>query len=409
MNQISINDCGTAHEEQLIGIYQDIVRTKEENGEKLTNEEKRNIDSEIAMAYQNIISMSQNIDEVTLALTTLARTISRGSQDLRNISELAKDVVASVVKNDRANEQGNKTAEEQAAQAMSAFQMMEEPKENQIDYDKLRDNLCSADMDSSFDNTMKKAEKGDTDSIVAADLITRSIKYMAGDPKGKGKDVAALILVDKLVSTGDDAAYKTASQLLERFALDSKDVFEVDENGNKTISLEKVRKLRDQETDKIGIRRRDTEFAEGIGHEERKIDECKKRIKDVAGMSHHEVVEYGIKFNKKNHFTKRMQEAFKTKDGKSMEELIAEKKEWVTQFIKDSVARVNENPSSKFANFYMECSQFVANAIKDKTKTETKGVLSVEKISIGKITDAKLVPSGQETVQPDSHDDGPEL
>ena len=56
MGILTIKDCGTAHEEQLIDIYNGLIdKEKDSTGKELTSLEKSNIELQVAEAYQSIL------------------------------------------------------------------------------------------------------------------------------------------------------------------------------------------------------------------------------------------------------------------------------------------------------------------------------------------------------------------
>lgn len=92
MGALSINDCGTAHEEQLLDIYKSLIdKEKESIGKELTSLEKSNIDLQVAEAYQSILSICNDGGQISRALELLKERIP--TMNINDISKVAVDAV----------------------------------------------------------------------------------------------------------------------------------------------------------------------------------------------------------------------------------------------------------------------------------------------------------------------------
>ena len=72
MSSLTINDCGTAHEKQLLDIYGKLIDVeKERNNREPTSLEKSNIELQVAEAYQSILKICNDGGQITKALDIL--------------------------------------------------------------------------------------------------------------------------------------------------------------------------------------------------------------------------------------------------------------------------------------------------------------------------------------------------
>ena len=95
MRNLSINDCGTAHEDKLLEIYNQFIENEKiRKGKEPTEFEKSELDMQIAMAYQSILTNLKDGVAISQALNLLEERVSTIS--IREISKVAVDVVNEV-------------------------------------------------------------------------------------------------------------------------------------------------------------------------------------------------------------------------------------------------------------------------------------------------------------------------
>lgn len=95
MGTLTINDCGTAHESQLLDIYKDLIdMEKIRTGKEPTSLEKSNIELQVAEAYQSILNICNDGGQISKALELLKERVSTIS--INEISKVAVDVVSQV-------------------------------------------------------------------------------------------------------------------------------------------------------------------------------------------------------------------------------------------------------------------------------------------------------------------------
>lgn len=105
MGILTIKDCGTAHERQLLDIYNGLMdKEKESTGKELTSLEKSNIELQVAEAYQSILLICNDGGRISKALEVLKERISTIS--VNEISKVAVDVVAQVSNTRDVNQNG---------------------------------------------------------------------------------------------------------------------------------------------------------------------------------------------------------------------------------------------------------------------------------------------------------------
>lgn len=105
MGALSINDCGTAHEAQLLEIYNGLIdKEKLVTGREPNSLEKSNIDLRVAEAYQSILSICNDGGQISRALELLKERIP--TMNINDISKVAVDTVLQV-SNGRNVEQNN--------------------------------------------------------------------------------------------------------------------------------------------------------------------------------------------------------------------------------------------------------------------------------------------------------------
>lgn len=100
MRNLSINDCGTAHEDKLLEIFNDVVyMEKKRTGKDVTPVEKNRIEMQIAEAYQTILNNLRDAGSIGQALNLLGNRISTSNASINEISKMATAVVTEVGNN----------------------------------------------------------------------------------------------------------------------------------------------------------------------------------------------------------------------------------------------------------------------------------------------------------------------
>lgn len=95
MEILTIKDCGTAHEEQLLDIYNGLIdKEKISTGKELTSLEKSNIELQVAEAYQTILTICNDGGQISKALELLKERVP--TMGINEISKVAVDVVVQV-------------------------------------------------------------------------------------------------------------------------------------------------------------------------------------------------------------------------------------------------------------------------------------------------------------------------
>lgn len=95
MGILTINDCGTAHEAQLLEIYNGLIdKEKLVTGKEPNSLEKSNIELQVAEAYQSILTICNDGGQISKALELLKERVP--TMNINEISKVAVDVVAQV-------------------------------------------------------------------------------------------------------------------------------------------------------------------------------------------------------------------------------------------------------------------------------------------------------------------------
>ena len=98
MGTLTINDCGTAHETQLLDIYNGLIDAERDRlNKEPTLLEKSNIELQVAEAYQSILKICNDGGQIAKALDILKERAKNVSiNELSNIAvDVAVDVFAS--------------------------------------------------------------------------------------------------------------------------------------------------------------------------------------------------------------------------------------------------------------------------------------------------------------------------
>ena len=95
MGILTINDCGTAHEAQLLEIYNGLIdKEKLVTGKEPNSLEKSNIELQVAEAYQSILTICNDGGQISKVLELLKEKVP--TMSINEISKVAVDVVSQV-------------------------------------------------------------------------------------------------------------------------------------------------------------------------------------------------------------------------------------------------------------------------------------------------------------------------
>lgn len=132
MGILTINDCGTAHEAQLLEIYNGLIdKEKLVTGKEPTSLEKSNIELQVAEAYQSILTICNDGGQISKALELLKERVP--TMSINEISKVAVDVVSQVSNVRDANENGINDIDNLAAIAALEYALGDsDGKQNEI-------------------------------------------------------------------------------------------------------------------------------------------------------------------------------------------------------------------------------------------------------------------------------------
>lgn len=243
MPNLSINDCGTAHENKLLEIYNDVLEIEKlKTGKDLTSLEKSKIEMQIAEAYQTILNNCKDGGSISQALILLEKRVTSSQVSVNEISKIAADVAIEVHTN-QFNNIENSSEVSNVAGVIAAVGVASELGGNTdgIAEIKLPDALSDFDtveMADGYNKTSELAEKGDENAQYVKGLINYSLNYLriVDNDIPKGKETMVLTLIQNLSKTGNPAAQEMAGILADRYRFD---VFSIDENGNQVFDEEK--------------------------------------------------------------------------------------------------------------------------------------------------------------------------
>lgn len=239
MGVYSIKDCGTAHEAQLIDIYEAIIKAeKTRTGKEPTSLDKTNINAEVAEAYQSILNICKDGGKISEALVMLKERANDIS--VNEISKIAIDVVSGVQNPEILNTENQVVAAVGIGIAQLANDMHEESNElTPIDLPDVWNGLNTPEIAGEYDKTSQLAEAGDENAQCTKGLINYALDYLriVDNDKPKGKSTMVLTLIKNLSDTGDSAALEVAKKLSEKYKFE---VFSNDENGEVVLDKEKL-------------------------------------------------------------------------------------------------------------------------------------------------------------------------
>lgn len=246
MRNLSINDCGTAHEDKLLEIYNQFIENEKiRKGKEPTEFEKSELDMQIAMAYQSILTNLKDGVAISQALNLLEERVSTIS--IREISKVAVDVVNEVYEDSYYTSVNMKNNEEQVASAILLNDAMNGLLENNEEFKLVEmpedlGKFNDAEIANNYAETNNRAKAGDENALVAKGLMTYAMQYInvTKMSNNTGNRMMILGLINDLTTLDDPAAMSIALKLSEVYKLD---VISVDENGNKIADSAKINEM----------------------------------------------------------------------------------------------------------------------------------------------------------------------
>ena len=244
MGTYSINDCGTAHEAQLLELYDAIIKAeKTRTGKEPTSLEKTNINAEVAEAYQSILNICKDVGKVGEALVLLKEKANDIS--VNEISKIAVEVVSGVQRQEVSKTENNIGNQVVAAAAVIGAEQLvndmngvtSEPAP--IALPDVLNGFDTPEIAEKYDETSRQAEAGDENAQKNKGLINYALDYLriVDNDEPKGKSAMVLTLIKSLTETGDPAALSIAEKLSEQYQFN---VFGRDENGNQVLDEERL-------------------------------------------------------------------------------------------------------------------------------------------------------------------------
>ena len=255
------------HSEQLNEILGTIIKSEKASKGKISLLDEVNIRDEISEAYTEIVRCfeKENADPsiITYAVNLMKSNVSN-EKDLKNITKLAISVsqskigalylVSTLEEQNKGIELGLSDSYEMSEGEQQAnIEELTKKIDASLDQDVI-DALCSEENETEYEKLLRKANLGDKDAQSAMVIIKKAVSYMHIKPQGKGRDLAALSLLDRLISTNEKVAITTAEQLVKVYELEKYDIFDEREDGDKTINLEKVRNAFEKHSKEINVK-----------------------------------------------------------------------------------------------------------------------------------------------------------
>ena len=257
MRDLSINDCGTAHESKLLEIYNQFIENEKlKNGKEPTAVEKNNINMEIALAYQKILNNLKDGGSINQALDLLEKRAETTS--ITEISKVAIEIVGEVFENEGLFNFKMMTGEDKATAIASGILINESVeailgKDNELtlseppkELDDFKDDKLADD----YGETSRRARKGDKEALKAKGLMAYAMRYvnLIKFEKTEGSEAMILSLINDLSSLDDPAAMRIAELLSQKYELD---VVSKDENGNSIVDKSKIEEMYRERMQKI--------------------------------------------------------------------------------------------------------------------------------------------------------------
>lgn len=258
------------HGTQLEEIFETIVESEKKSGKNLTAKDLIDIRYDIEQAYDEIVNCfyKENVDSslVTYAINLMKSTVNN-TNDLRNISQIAFAVSESTI--------GSlylvNSLKEREQEKLQNFDFIigkdnnefkdnieELTKKIDIGIDQnVLDEISSDENENEYAKLRERAKNGDANAKIALSFIRKAAHLLYTNKTGilnaDRKDLAALILVEKISTLGEKVALLSANQIIREFGLEKYDIYSLDENGKPSISPEKIKDVLQKEFNKRGM------------------------------------------------------------------------------------------------------------------------------------------------------------
>ena len=342
----TISDCGTAHEGVLKTLCENIISTRS-SGIALTQKDIDNIDFQVATAYKEILSILSDKNQILETLNLLVAESSRNTIETRHLVNVAKDRAREILDKSKKKTDKYDVVSPETTRRNGGENNNNNPQpitlENAVNV------LCTESMETNFYDTMQSALAGDTNSVIAADLISKATSFLLNQSEKNGgknpkRRIAALIYIDKLVSTGNSAAIELADQIINQFDFQEIDIYDRDLENNNQVSVKKVREERNRLLKQNSLDESNTRL-DGISREFKKIKKIEQRTK-VIKTSYTELVCESMEKTKKKALMKEMFDLLKNEDTENLKTFAQKNPEVAVDLIKKILKRCNqiENP-----------------------------------------------------------------
>ena len=348
MSSVLLN-CGS-FSDKLINIS-DKIYEKRKISEPITNDTKDIVDQEIFQAYQKILSVCKNFDEISLIISNFDKSIESGNI---NIDAVVNDAIETQIFNNSEkdfNVENNTDLEKENDK-------LKESIENNIFNNVVKiENIFDSDFSDNLDVSIEKARNGDEKSIESVELIGKVTNFIANFPKLDEKsERGALAWMMRLSCCESDVA----KQLLEKMAAQyGYDFYTIDSNNQKIFNQESFEKYFEEKIGKVNekiAKDGKSRFEELNKNDAQKAIETKKYTESpVSSKSLKEQITENAKIN---NYRKIINSALSNNDMEQLEKLAREdsgifKKvimeqidvyNWLTEKVKD-VTEVQERIS----------------------------------------------------------------
>ena len=336
MKKSILDNCGV-HSDKLIEIYNNIINTKIKNGEKVSENDTWTLESDIYQAYQTILSVANDGNEITKGLMYLKQSLEN-TGNITNLSNLAVVSVQKAALENR-NIQNDISVNEKNANVVMANEILET---NTV---KVIDNLFDAKMFSAIDLEVQKINAGDKEAysnLLAFENAAKAVgKYNKLNPT---EEKTTLIRMMRLAAGKDSQANESLLvSMAEKYGFD---ILEKDADDNLVVNEEKLTRLY-QSKMPIGSRasfltiESFKEINEKIGEKAR--EEGRLDVKD--GISPITIKEEITKKAIKEIVRKQLLEEIYKNEGKNIEkisELYVKYPEIVKEILKDRIEDCNK-------------------------------------------------------------------
>jgi len=243
MKKLSIEDCGTAHEEDLRRILELIIAEKLRNGETITSAENDEIEMAITSAYQQILETLQKVgmpDAVPQALRSFVKAIEINPNGYLEVTQKAISIAVETIQEVPNKNIGynNVPKENMHTNATEVYNIIEK---SDFSKEKFIEKYSTKYDEKMYETLYSNASSGNEEAKKHIELISKATYLLAKAEHGERSKLlqAVIIVTEELRRTNDDFAINQALKLVEAYGLD---VLSYGENGKQEISVEKLEK-----------------------------------------------------------------------------------------------------------------------------------------------------------------------